>query len=181
LYQQNSLRDALVTGVTLNIFNNHCKRVHMANIAQTINVLQAMVLTEGDGLILTPTYHVFEMYKVHQGATLLPTDINCAPYEHGDESIPAISASASRDDKGQVHLSLGNLDPGREMSISCELRGMKPTSVTGRVLTAKAINTHNTFEHPESVKPVTFAGATLTDNTLLLVLPAKSIVVLEIQ
>ncbi len=181
LYQQNSLRDALVAGVTLNIFNNHCKRVYMANIAQTINVLQAMVLTEGDGMVLTPTYHVFEMYKVHQGATLLPTDINCAPYEHGDESIPAISASASRDDEGTVHLSLCNLNPGGEMSISCELRGMKPTSVTGRVLTAEAINTHNTFEHPESVMPVTFDGATLTRNVVQLVLPAKSIVVLEIQ
>jgi len=181
LYQQNSLRDALVAGVTLNIFNNHCKRVYMANVAQTINVLQAMILTEGDGMVLTPTYHVFEMYKVHQGATLLPTDINCAPYDHGDESIPAISVSASRDDKGQVHLSLCNLDPGREMSISCELRGMKPTSATGRVLTAEAINTHNTFDHPESVKPVTFAGVTLAGNALLLNLPAKSIVVLEIQ
>jgi len=132
-------------------------------------------------MVLTPTYHVFEMYKVHQGATLLPTDMNCASYEHGDESIPAISASASRNDEGTVHLSLCNLNPGREMSVSCELRGMKPTSATGRVLTAEAINTHNTFEHPESVKPVTFDGATLTGNAMRLVLPAKSIVVLEIR
>jgi alpha-N-arabinofuranosidase len=121
------------------------------------------------------------MYKVHQGATLLSTDINCVPYEHGDASIPAISVSASRNDEGQVHLSLCNLNPGRKMSVSCELRGMKPTSATGRVLTAEAINTHNTFDHPESVKPATFNGMTLTNNTLLLDLPAKSIVVLEIQ
>ena len=99
----------------------------------------------------------------------------------GDEAIPAISVSGSRDDEGKVHLSLCNLNPGREISISCELRGMKPTSATGRVLTAEAINTHNTFEHPKLVKPVTFDGVTLTGNALLLDLPAKSIVVLEIQ
>jgi alpha-N-arabinofuranosidase len=181
LYQQNSLRDALVAGVTLNIFNQHCQRVAMANIAQTINVLQAMILTEGDRMVLTPTYHVFEMYKVHQDATLLPTDINCAPYAHGDESIPALSVSASRDDEGRVHLSLCNLDPRQALSVSCELRGMRPAGVTGRILTAEAINAHNTFDRPESVKPVAFDGATLTGNMLQLGLPAKSVVVLEIR
>jgi alpha-N-arabinofuranosidase len=181
LYQQNTLRDALVAGVTLNILNAHCERVTMANIAQTINVLQALILIEGDGIVLTPTYHVFEMYKVYQDATLLPTGTSCVLYEHGDESVPAISVSASRDDEGRVHLSLCNLDPGREMSASCELRGMKPTAATGRVLTAEAMNAHNTFDHPELVKPAPFDGATLTDNTLLLDLPAKSIVVLEIR
>jgi alpha-N-arabinofuranosidase len=181
LYQQNSLRDALVAGVTLNIFNAHCDRVVMANIAQTINVLQAMILTEGDQMVLTPTYHVFEMYKVHQDATLLPVDLNCASYEHGDESIPAINASASRDDSGEVHLSLCNLDPGRAANVSCELRGMSATGVTGRVLTAEAINAHNTFDRPDAVAPVAFDGATLSGNTLSLELPAKSVVVLEIE
>ncbi len=181
LYQQNTLRDALVAGVTLSIFNAHCERVTMASIAQTINVLQAIILTEDNGMVLTPTYHVFEMYKVHQDATLLPTDLDCTSYEHGDESIPAISVSASRDDKGRVHLSLCNLDPGREMGVSCELRGIKPTAATGRVLTAEAISAHNTFDHPERVKPAPFDGVTLTDNTLLLDLPAKSVAVLEIR
>jgi alpha-N-arabinofuranosidase len=181
LYQQNSLRDALVAGVTLNIFNQHCERVHMANIAQTINVLQAMVLVEGDRIVLTPTYHVFEMFRVHQGATRLPTEMRCAPYAHGDDSIPAVSLSASRDDEGKVHLSLCNLQPGRAMRLACELRGMKPASATGRVLTAETINAHNTGDHPEAVKPATFEGVTLTGNTLRLDLPAKSVVVLEIQ
>jgi alpha-N-arabinofuranosidase len=181
LYQQNTLRDALVAGVTLNTFNAHCERVTMANIAQTVNVLQAVILTEGDKMVLTPTYHVFEMYKVHQDATLLPTDLHCAPYEHGGESIPAISASASRDASGRVHLSLCNLNPGRAMSIPCELQGMKLTRVTGRVLTAEAINAHNTFDHRELVKPVAFEGMTLAGNTLQVDMPAKSVVVLEMQ
>jgi alpha-N-arabinofuranosidase len=180
LYQQNSLRDALVAGVTLNIFNGHCERVTMANIAQTINVLQAMILTKDDKMILTPTYHAFEMYKVHQDATLLPIDMDCAAYEHGDESIPTLSVSASRDDAGKVHLSLCNLDPRQAASISCELRGMAPTRASGRVLTAEAINAHNTFDQPEVVKPAAFEGVTLTDNILLLDVPAKSLVVLEI-
>jgi alpha-N-arabinofuranosidase len=181
LYQQNSLRDALVAGLTLNIFNAHCERVTMTNIAQTINVLQAMILTKDDKMVLTPTYHVFEMYKVHQDATLLPTDLDCAAYAHGDESIPAISVSASRDGEGKVHLSLCNLDPNQSASVSCELRGMEPTEAAGRVLTAEVINAHNTFDQPDVVKPATFDGATLTGNTVLLNLPAKSVVVLEIQ
>jgi alpha-N-arabinofuranosidase len=180
LYQQNSLRDALVAGLTLNIFNRHCARVTMANIAQTINVLQAMILTEGDKMVLTPTYHVFEMYKDHQDATLLPIAIDCAPYEHGGESIPALSASASRDEAGKIHLSLCNLDPGRAMSIACELRGAGPSRVTGRLLTAGAINAHNTFDRPEAVKPAAFDGARLAGGSLQVDLPAKSVVVLEI-
>jgi alpha-N-arabinofuranosidase len=181
LYQQSTLRDALVAGVTLNILNAHCARVTMANIAQTVNVLQALILTAGDKMVLTPTYHVFEMYKVHQDATLLPTHVNCVPYAHGDESIPAISVSASRDNEGRVHLSLCNLDPGHELGVSCELRGMQPTGATGRILTAKAIDAHNMFERRESVEPAAFDGVTLTGDTLLLDLPAKSLVVLEIR
>ncbi len=188
LYQQNTLRDALVAGATLNIFNRHCARVTMANIAQTINVLQAMILTEGDKMVLTPTYHVFEMYKAHQDATLLPMDVDCPPYEHGGESIPALSASASRDDAGKIHLSVCNLDPGRDMSITCELRGAerglpsgKPARVAGRLLTAGAMNTHNTFDRPEAVKPVVLDGATLADGRLQFDLPAKSVAVLEVE
>ncbi|MBN1310937.1 MAG: alpha-N-arabinofuranosidase [Anaerolineae bacterium] len=181
LHQQNTLRDALVAGTILNIFNNHCERVYMANIAQTINVLQAMVLTDGEQMLLTPTYHVFEMYKVHQDATLLPIDLVSVPYTNGDETIPAINASASRDDEGKVCLSLCNLDPEREMSISCRLRGMKPARTAGRVLTADTINTHNTFDEPEAVKPEAFDKMSLTGDTLSVSLPAKSVVVLKIE
>lgn len=181
LYMQNTLRDALVAGLTLNIFNKHCERVHMANIAQTVNVLQAMILTEGEKIILTPTYHVFEMYKVHQDAMLLPTDLQARSYQFGGEEIPVISASASRDRSGKIHLSLCNLDPNRAEKVQCELRGHKAKMITGRVITAPAINSHNTFDHPDVVQPVVFKDFNLTDNGLMATLPAKSVVVLEIE
>src|SRR5262245_54766239 len=138
LYQQNSMRDALVAALTLNIFNRHCDRVTMANIAQTINVLQALILTEADGdrIVLTPTYHVFEMYKVHQDATLLPLDLRCDDYTYGEHSMPGLSASASRDKAGRVHLSLCNVNPNREAHVTCEVRGMALSAIQGRVLTA---------------------------------------------
>jgi alpha-N-arabinofuranosidase len=131
-------------------------------------------------MILTPTYHVFEMYKVHQDATLLPVDLRCEEYQFGEETIPAVSASASRDEQGVMHLSLCNLNHEQAVSLSCEFRGMQPASVTGRVLTAEAINTYNTFEQPELIKPVAFNGATLLESTLAIDLPAKSVVVLEL-
>ncbi len=159
LYQQNSLRDALVAAVTLDIFNQHADRVHMANIAQTINVLQAMVLTDGEQMLLTPTYHVFEMYKVHQDATLLPMDLRCEAYKYGDSEIPAVSASASLDDSGQINLTLSNTNPNRALDVTCEIRGRSVSLVNGRLLTASTVNAHNTFTEPETVRPVPFAGA----------------------
>ena len=181
LYQQNTLRDALVAGLTLNIFNHHCDRVAMANIAQTVNVLQALVLADGDSLVLTPTYHVYEMYKVHHGATLLPAAIDYAPYQRGAESMPAVSLSASRDGAGKIHLSLCNLHPGQDLELACELRGMEPKSATGRVLTAEAMNAHNTSGQPAAVAPVAFDDLTLAGNNLRLKLPAKSVLVIEIE
>jgi len=180
LYQQNSLRDALVAGLTLNIFNQHSDRVRMANIAQTINVLQAMILTEEEKMILTPTYHVFEMYKVHQGATLLPLDLDCDPYQFGQAAIPAVSASASRDQAGQVHLTLCNLNPQETISLSGQIRGLSASSVSGRILTAAEITAHNTFDQPDTVQPAPFAGASLTQAGLSITLPAKSVVVLSL-
>jgi alpha-L-arabinofuranosidase len=180
LYQQNSLRDALVAGLTLNIFNAHADRVFMANIAQTINVLQALALTEADKMVLTPTYHVFEMYKVHQDATLLPVELDCQTYEQGGESIRALSLSASRDGAGKVHLSFCNLDAEQAQSVSCELEGLTPRHTSGRVLTASAVNSHNTFDQPEAVKPEAFEAVTVNGNTLSFELPARSVLVLEI-
>ena len=181
LYQQNSLRDALVAGITLNIFNNHCDRVRTANIAQTVNVLQAVILTQGEKMVLTPTYHVFEMYKVHQDATLLPVDLTCMDYQCGKEAIPAISASASRNSEGKVHISLCNLHPNQEMSVDCELKGMTAGSVTGRVLTAEQITAHNTFDLPESIKPAVFTGARLERARLSVQLPPRAVVVLGLE
>jgi len=180
LYQQNSLRDALIAGLTLNVFNQHCDRVRVANLAQTVNVLQAVVLTEGERMLLTPTYHTFEMYQVHQDAALLPTDLACQRYAYGEECIPAISASASRDARGAVHISLCNLDPTRDLDLLCDLRGMEATAVSGRVLTADAIDAHNTFDQPEAVCPAPFAGARLRPGGLSIQLPARSVVVLEV-
>jgi alpha-N-arabinofuranosidase len=181
LYQQNTLRDAVVAGLHLNIFNNHADRVRMANIAQTINVLQAMILTRGEEMILTPTYHVFEMYTVHHDATLLPIHLDEGAYEYRDMSIPAVNASASVDGNGRVHISLVNMDPNQDRTIEVEIRGADVSGVSGRVLTADAINSHNTFEQPNVVRPVAFDGASLSGNTVTVSLPSKSVVVLELQ
>jgi alpha-N-arabinofuranosidase len=181
LFQQNTLRDAISTGIFLNAFNSFCARVKMANIAQTVNVLQAMILTKGEKMILTPTYHVFEMYKVHQDATMLPIDIKCGDYWYGNEKVPALNASASRDDSGKIHITLCNLNPNKPAELVCELQGAKPSKITGRVLTADAMNARNTFDNPEAVKPTAFDKFDFEGNTLSATLPSKSVVLLEIE
>jgi alpha-N-arabinofuranosidase len=181
LYQQNTIRDALSAGIFLNAFNKHCYRVRMANIAQTINVLQAMILTKGEKMIVTPTYYVFEMYKVHHDATLLPIELECNDYRFGNDSIPALNVSASKDDSGRIHISLCNLDPGNTAEVRCALEGTEPKGISGRVLTAEAMTAHNTFENPQVVKPATFNNFKLEGNILTTTLPTKSVVVLEIE
>ncbi len=181
LYQQNSLRDALVAGISLNIFNNHCDRVRMANIAQMVNVLQAMILTDGPKMLLTPTYHVFEMYAVHQDAKLLPTELQSADYESGGDRIPALNASASRDKDGRIHITLCNLNPQAEAELNCDLRGAKAQKISGRVLTAGTITAHNTFDQPENVKPAEFSGCKSSEGGFTATLPPRSVVVLEVE
>jgi alpha-N-arabinofuranosidase len=181
LYQQNSLRDAVVAAINLNIFNEHSDRVRMANIAQTVNVLQAVILTDKEKLILTPTYYVFEMYKVHQGATLIPVELAAPEYRLGQAAIPSLHASASRDANGRLHLSIVNLDPTRPAEVSTKIVGASAKNIKGRVLTASAINTVNTFDQPESVKPAPFTGIGVHSDQITLNLPSKSVVVLEIQ
>jgi alpha-N-arabinofuranosidase len=180
LYQQNTIRDALVAGIHLNIFNNHSDRVRMANLAQTVNVLQSVILTEGERMILTPTYHVFDMFKVHQGATLLPVLMDGGEYRLQDKAIPRISASASVDAAGAVHLSLCNLSPDMPAEVDGLLRGCTATRVTGTVLTADTIQAHNTFDAPDLVRPVVFEGARLEGERLLATLPPRSVTVLEL-
>lgn len=180
LYQQNSLRDALVAGVTLNIFNRHCDRVKMANIAQTINVLQSMVLTQKEKMVLTPTYHVFEMYAVHQDATLLPAELETGEYTFEQNKIPGLSVSASKDKAGKVHITLCNLNPNTPARIACQLRGAKAIGLTGRVLTAETMQAHNTFDAPENVKPSEFKAFETTDDGFTTTVPAKSVVALEL-
>ncbi len=181
LYQQNTLRDALVAGLTLHIFHEHADRIMMANLAQTINVLQAMILTEGERMILTPTYHVFDLFQGHQDATRLALNLECERYSLGGKSLPGISASASRKGSGPVLLTLCNLNPNTDVDLACELRGMAASSVNGRILTAPQMTAHNTFDHPDAVHPVAFDGARLTGNGLSIRMPARSVVALTIQ
>ena len=181
LYQQNSLRDALVAGVSLNIFNNHCDRVKMSNIAQTVNVLQAMILTKDEKMILTPTYHVFEMYKVHHDATLLPIELQCGDYQFGNEQIPALNVSASKDKSGKIHISLCNLDPKNSTQLVCELQGAKINKISGRALTADAMTAHNTFDRPDVIGPTAFDKYKLDGDALIITLPSKSVVLLGIE
>jgi len=181
LFQQNTIRDAVVAGATLNIFHKHSERVRMANLAQTVNVLQAVVLTEGEKMILTPTYHVMEMYNVHQDATHLPLDITTGSYSLEGEQLPAISASASKDAAGAVHISLVNIDAKSQHEITINLRGGKFNTVTGRILSSANVQDYNSFQKPAQIKPVTFKGASLKDGLLKVTLPKHSVIVLEVK
>jgi alpha-N-arabinofuranosidase len=181
LYQQNTMRDAMIAGVTLNIFNNHCDRVKMANLAQAINVLQAVILTSKEKIILTPTYHVMEMYNVHQDAKLLPLQMQTKDYTLGNEKLPAVSGSASKDSAGHTHISLVNIDSKSAQEITVNIEGGKFTAVSGRILTSAKLQDHNTFNEPEKIKPATFNGARLKGSKLNVKLPPFSVVVLELK
>jgi alpha-N-arabinofuranosidase len=181
LYQQNTLRDALVAGLTLNIFNNHCDRVQMANLAQTVNVLQALILTDGASMITTPTYHVFDMYQAHQGALLLPCFLESDLYTLNDKQMPQLSASASSAGDGTVLLTLCNVDPHREAEVHCELRGVQVSEATGTILTAQEMGAHNTFLDPERVKPTAFTEIQFNGEKVTTVLPPMSVCTLTVQ
>lgn len=181
LFQQNTIRDAVLAGATLNIFHKHSDRVRMANLAQTVNVLQAVILTDEEKMILTPTYHVMEMYNVHQDATYLPLDITTGSYVVDGEQLPALSASASKDATGAVHISLVNIDAKAQQVLTIDLRGGKFTSVTGKILTSANLQDYNTFQKPEQIKPAIFKGASLKDGVLKVTLPKHSVVVLEVK
>jgi alpha-N-arabinofuranosidase len=181
LYQQNTLRDALVAAISLNIFNAHADRVRMANIAQTINVLQAMILTEDEKMVRTPTFHVYEMYTVHHDATRLRADLETPAYELDGESVPAVHASASRDSEGNVHLSLCNLDPDRPVELTCALPEIQSRLLSGRVLTAPTMQAHNTFEASGTVQPASFTAIQATDDGFTATLPGKSVVVITVR
>jgi alpha-N-arabinofuranosidase len=178
LYQQNTMRDAMLAAATLNIFNNHADRVKMANIAQAINVLQAVILTDGEKMLLTPTYHVFRMYVPHHDATLVPLSFESPDYVHNGETLPAISASASRDSTGNLHFSLVNIDDERSHEIELDVSGMDLSSVGGEILTAEDVRQHNTFGAPDRVHPSRYSGTTLQGGKLRLSLPPVSLVVL---
>jgi alpha-N-arabinofuranosidase len=180
LFQQSTMRDALVAGMNLNIFNNHCQRVRGANIAQLVNVLQAVIFTEGEKMVLTPTFYVFEMYKVHQQAALIPLSFISPDYVLNGQTLPAVTASASRDKSGRIHITFTQADPHREVEISTGLEGIQASNVRGTVLISNELTAHNTFDKPDQVKAVDFNGAKLSRNTLTVKLPPASVVMIEL-
>ncbi|MBK7870520.1 MAG: alpha-N-arabinofuranosidase [Saprospiraceae bacterium] len=181
LYQQNTMRDAVLAGATLNIFNNHADRVKMANLAQTINVLQAVILTDEEKLILTPTYHVMKMYNVHQDAALLPLDVKNIMYKNGNRELPAISASASKDKNGAIHISLVNVDPTKSNTVNLTMHGAALANISGSILSSPKLQDHNTFDNPNKIKPATFRGFTKKGDQLMVTMPPFSVVVLELK
>jgi alpha-L-arabinofuranosidase len=181
LYQQNTLRDALIAALSLHVFNNHCERVRMANLAQTVNVLQAVLLTDGAHMVKTPTYHVFDLLKGHQGAVKLPCQTRSAWYDFEGEQIPQLSASASRDDSGRLLVTMCNVDPHREAAVECDMWGAEISEATGTILTADRMQAHNTFEQPGSVMPAPFDIDRQTLTSIRLVLPPMSVVALRVR
>ena len=181
LYQQNSMRDAMIAGLSLNIFNNHCDRVRMANLAQMVNVLQAVILTKEEKLVLTPTYHVMEMYNVHQDAQMIPLVMTSNDYKMGDKKIQAVSASASKDKNGVTHISLVNIDANAGQEVEIILGMLNVKSITGRILQSEKLQDHNTFDNPQKIKPAAFTGATLSGSVLSVKMPPFSVVVLALK
>jgi alpha-N-arabinofuranosidase len=181
LYQQNTMRDAMIAGVTLNIFNNHSDRIRMANLAQAINVLQAVILTDEEKMLLTPTYHVMEMYNVHQDAKWIPLAIKGSDYVMGNDKLPAVSGSASKDSLGVTHISLVNIDSKNAQDITITINGGKYSTVNGRILSSAKLQDYNSFQNPEKIKPAAFKGATLKGPTLTVKMPPFSVAVLDLK
>jgi len=181
LYQQNSLRDAILAALNFNIFMRHADRVHMTNIAQMVNVLQAMILTKGDQMVLTPTYHVFKMYQSFQDATFLPVEVASPWYNKEEWTVPSVSAVAARGVDGVVHVALTNVDPNRSIKVDIKLAGVSATRVSGQILTADRVQAHNDFGRGEVVKAAAFGGASIARGALVVALPAHSVVVLDLH
>ena len=181
LFQQNTMRDAVLAGATLNIFNNHCDRVKMANLAQIINVLQAVILTKEEKIVLTPTYHVMEMYNVHQDATMLPVQVASNKYILGKDTLNAIWTSASKDKNGTTHISLVNVDAKQVQTVSINVTGAEYKTISGRILKSDKLQNYNSFEKPNIIIPVVFNDVKLNANKVEVTLPPFSVVVLKLK
>ena len=182
LYQQNTLRDAFVASLSLDVFHKYTDRLKMANIAQIVNVLQSMILTKDKEMVLTPTYYVFKMYKVHQDATYLPIDLTCEKMSVRDNrTVPMVSATASKNKDGVIHISLSNVDADEAQEITINLGDTKAKKAIGEILTASKLTDYNSFEKPNIVKPAPFKEVKINKGTMKVKLPAKSIVTLELQ
>lgn len=184
LFQQNTMRDALVASLSFDIFHKYTRRLKMANIAQIVNVLQSMILTDQEGtghMVLTPTYHVFRMYNVHQDATYLPLEVNCDVVDtEGNRKLPLVSATASKKN-GEVHLSVTNASPDKTETITVNINGLTVKNAEGEILQGKEMGSYNSFQKPEEVKPAPFTGAKVKKGVLTLTLPAHSIVTLTLK
>jgi len=180
LAQQNSLRDAIIAALNLNIFARHADRVRMTNIAQMINVLQAMILTDKDRMVLTPTYHVYKMYLPFQDATFIPVSFDAGTYLQGDIKLPRVDAIAARDTQGKLWLTVTNLDPARPATIVANLGGARIARARGQVLTAARVDAVNTFGAPDAVVPKPYE-AKASAKGLTLDIPAKSILVVQLE
>ncbi|MBV9931270.1 MAG: alpha-N-arabinofuranosidase [Alphaproteobacteria bacterium] len=180
LQQQNTLRDAIVAALNLDIFMRNAARVRGANIAQMVNVLQAMILTDGPRMVLTPTYHVYRMYVPFQDASLLPVRFDAGSYRHGEITLPRVDAVAARDAAGGIWLALVNVDPERPASVAAALAGVRPRAAAGELLTAAAVDSHNGFDRPGEVAPRPFAGRAEAGG-LRFELPPKSIAVVQVR
>jgi alpha-N-arabinofuranosidase len=179
LYQQNTMRDAVLAGATLNIFNNHADRVRMANLAQCVNVLQAVILTDKAKMILTPTYHVMKMYTVHQDAKLIPVTFDSPMYTYNGQSLPAVSISASKDKNGSVHISIVNVDSKKENKIEIDLKELGIKDVSATILTSSKLQDYNSFENPNKIQPKNFTAYSIKKGKLEITIPPFSIAVLE--
>lgn len=180
LFQQNAMRDAMVAALSLDVFHKYTSRLKMANIAQVVNVLQAMILTDGDKMLLTPTYHLFRMYNVHQDATFLPTKVECA-HVSGYKNVPVISATASRDNAGRVHVSMTNVDMKSPQTLTLNLRDIDVKGISAEILHGESASDHNTFDNPDKVRPAEFKDFRIKGNTITVTLPPVSTITMEIR
>ncbi|TVP44379.1 MAG: alpha-N-arabinofuranosidase [Mongoliibacter sp.] len=181
LYQQNTMRDAHVAAITLNIFNKHAERVHMANLAQTVNVLQAIILTNENDMILTPTYHVFDLYKPHKDAILLDHFLSSEKVAFGKQSAEALHVSTSKSEDGTVNISIANIHPDKKVSLDIDLLGKEFKTVSGEIVTASSVDTYNTFEKKDAVKKASFSDFKLNKNILKVDAPANSVLMIRVK
>jgi alpha-N-arabinofuranosidase len=180
LQQQNTLRDGIIAALNLNLFMRNADRIRGANIAQMVNVLQAMILTDGPKMVLTPTYHVYHMYVPFHDAAEVPVSFDAGTYSYGDIRLPQVDAAAARDRSGKLWLSLVNVDPTRPARIATSIEGVKSQGASGLIMTAPAVDAHNTSSRPNDVVPRAFEGRA-SGGQLLFDLPPKSVAVLEVR
>ncbi len=180
LVQQNSMRDAILASLNLNIFARHADRVRMANIAQMINVLQSMIITDKEKLVLTPTYYIYKMYVPFQDATFIPVAFDAGTYLQGTTSLPRVDALAAKDASGKLWLEITNLDPEKPVDINADITGMQVLSAKGQTLTASQVDSVNTFASPSTVvpKPISAGG---TNGKLTLTVEPKSVTVISLE